>query len=161
MGEIAHLQALILRFEEIESICLKEAQTIARAAMARVKDPQDIYLDFEVEASVTAYLCEGSPGWTQDEDNILAERKYWLTQGESLFCDGKDWSMENELRIRGLGPTSWMFHDFHVHDYRSRHHPGREWRSQSVHDLLRIGRIWLDIRAIHQWEFSLSSLPQG
>jgi hypothetical protein len=154
--DIEHLRALNWRFHEVEALCLNEARRMVEALSARVNDPEDALTDFEIEATVTACLREDDRAWSEDEENILAIRAYRLTHGESMFCDGGDWSFENDSRIRGIGSVGWVFHDFHLHDHRSKRHPGKEWRALPVRDLMRIGRFWVDIQAVHQWNLAIS-----
>jgi hypothetical protein len=152
---LAELRALNAKFGEIEALCLKEASRIARELQFRIQDSDDAFTDFEIEAKVSVSLGEGDPAWDEDEDNTLAWREYWLTDGEGFFCDGDDWSFENDIRIRGLGPVCWMFRDFHCHSHQTKRRQDREWGKVSALDLLRIGKIWVDISAIHQWDLTL------
>ena len=152
---LAQLRALNAKFCEIEALCLREASRMAGELRARVQDPDDAFTDFEIEAKITACLRKEDPAWDEDADNILAWREYWLTHSGGLFCDGADWSFENDSRIRGMGPVCWMFHDFHIHSHKTMRVQGKELAPVSPMDLLRIGRIWVDINAIHQWDLNL------
>ena len=153
--EQEHLRTLNRHLHEIEVLCLNEAQRIAKELQVRVLDPNDPFTDFEIEARVTAYLREDDPTWSDEEDNLLAMREYELKRGSSLFCDGVDWGVDMDPRIQDIGLVSYTFHDFHTHSYQSRHRLGREWRSLPLRDLLRIGSLWLDFQAIHQWKLKL------
>lgn len=156
---LAQLRALNAKFCEVEALCLTEANRMAGELRARVLDPNDAFWDFEIQAKITAYLGEGDPAWDDGTDNILAWREYWIPFDADFFCDGADWSRDNNLRIRGMGPVCWMFHDFHSCSYRTMKGQEKELAilaMVSAVDLLRIGKIWVDIIAIHQWDFELS-----
>jgi len=159
--DLARLRVLDARFREIEALCRDEARALAASLRARVQDPGDALSDFEIEATVTVCRREGDPGWDEEEDNILARREYLLTRGEPGFCDGRDWNRGHDGRLRTMGPVCWMFHDFHDHNYQSGRSRDRELARVSASDLLRIGRLWVDIRAIHQWDLVVPADRSG
>lgn len=160
--ELGRIKALNGRMRYIERLCLREAEAIALSLQNRLKNPDDPYFaDYEIEARISFHLHESDPEWDEDHDNILAERTVklsdalpaWPRREPITFGTETDWGMENDARIQSVRPVCYLFHDVHCHDWelRDASRPGSGHALQ-VEDLLRIGDIWVDLSAIHQWK---------
>lgn len=123
--------------QEIAEEGRKHVELLAR----RVADPLDPLDDFEIEAVVSFYLREDDPAWRDDEDNILTKRPYDIPKNpekkQKKQYDVEDWN--DRPGGWGIPNHCWMFHDLYDHEY------GSGQQRLSMHDILRIGKIWIDI----------------
>ena len=117
---------------------------------ARVLDPSETILDFELEAQISLHLREEDPEWTDEDDCILGMREFSLKESDLLLDVGKDWSCDRQA-LAFLRPVCWLFHDFHEHNYSSRRRRDACKAAKSLKELARVGRIWVDLNVIHQW----------
>ena len=109
---------------------------------ARVADPADWLMDFNLECLITFYLREDDPEYEEDDDNVLMEI---VEMHREKKTRRRDW---------GFGAThtnhAESVRDFsgERHCYLYRHlydHCGLDWR-----DLFRIGSLWVDIKIDEQ-----------
>lgn len=109
---------------------------------ARVLDPLDWLMEFNLTYTITFYLRESDPEFEEDDDNILMQ-------------------MQNDHFIRDVSKDDWGFGATHInhaenaacflgeqHCYTYHHlydHCSLDWR-----DLLRIGSLYFDIHIDEQ-----------
>lgn len=150
-------RASLLRFNaylvDLERFIVQEAEPLDRALLARKNDPADPLIDYDVEAQVTYTLRQDDPAFREDDDNILAERTEDLSgcswRGPDQRCtflnDG-----ENHNDLPGLEAEShcWMYHDLTQHRYGQ----APEGQPLDWPEVLRIGSVWLDLKATQQYE---------
>jgi hypothetical protein len=109
-----------------------------------------VYQDYEKDAVISYYLREDDPAYMDDDDNILTKRKSSLAHCHTFIADGQDHTAElRELHRLGVSPICWLFHDLYAHSY------GSDNPELSLHDMLRIGTIWVDIVKIDQFSIDL------
>jgi hypothetical protein len=134
------------RLAEIEQQLHKASVPIRGAMEARVADDADWVTDYEIESTVEFWLKETDRSYVEDKDNILAVIENYRVGG-SRFHEPDDDELTfnwNDCGIMDLdNPTQleyhcWLYH--HLYD-----HAGLCWE-----DLLRIGRIWVDLKVTYQ-----------
>jgi len=113
---------------------------------ARVADPSDWLLDFNLGYLITFYLREDDPEYDEDDDSILMEIKQRFIQLESPdrdpeqvwgFGDKKVHHADQDIFLSDQ-PHCYLYHELYDHS-------SLDWR-----DLLRIGGMWLDIKIDEQ-----------
>ena len=133
------------RLAEIEQQLHKEALPLFPALDARVADDTDWVTDYEIEGIIEFWLNGSDPAFVEDEDNILAVIDHYKI-GRKYDKYEVEWPTFNwnDCGIMDLDdPTQneyhcWLYH--HLYD-----HAGLCWA-----DLLRIGRIWVDLKVTYQ-----------
>lgn len=109
---------------------------------ARIANPSDWLMDFNLGYTITFYLHESDPEFDSDDDNILMQMQH-----DHFPCEGSnfDWGFgathinhaENSLHFLG---------EQHCHTYHHLYdHCYLDW-----HDLLRIGSLDIDIHIDEQ-----------
>ena len=147
-SEIAQLVALNRRLSGISNHIRQVKDEVTPLLQAKVADPNDLMMDYEIDAVIDYVLREDDPDYAPDDDNILTTRH--LSLSVDLPSDAMDWSesiMQTDLRAK---PHCWLFHDLYDHDY------GRESPRVPFRDCLRIGHIFVDVIVRQQYEFQVN-----
>jgi len=113
---------------------------------ARVADPSDWLLEFNLNCLITFYLREDDPEYEEDDDNILMEIDEMYIELKSSDRDPeRDWGFgatnvhhgDQDIFLSD-GPHCSLYHGLYDH-------LGLDW-----HDLFRIGNLWVDIKIDEQ-----------
>ncbi|MBK1620172.1 hypothetical protein CKO42_17340 [Lamprobacter modestohalophilus] len=121
-------------------------QTLCPQMEARVADPDDPMVDFEIEAILHFMFPEDDPDYDEDSDPFLTKRSFNLKVDHNEGREGVDYR-ESVHRFPGrLNQIAhcWLFHDLYDHSY------GLEQPALSLVDCLRIDKIWVTVAVEHQ-----------
>jgi hypothetical protein len=137
------LQRLNDRLAVIEQHIQREATTLNTHLQARVQDPTDWFSDYEIELEVTVCLREDDPAFQEDDDNILAtlrERLKGSAQHDFGIDDGINHNAFQQMDGHPMQGEvhCWLYHCLYDHTDL--------W----FDEMLRIGRIWVDIQVWYQ-----------
>ena len=148
-AEIDQLLALNRRLREEDAFLKSISDDVTPRLDAKLADPTDPMLDYEIEVHLDFVLREDDPDYEDDDDNFLTRRRESLKrQGISELADfTPPWGPAG-LRAE---PHCWRFHDLYDHEY------GVESPRLSYRDCLRIGSIWIDVRVWQQYDFDLTA----
>jgi hypothetical protein len=130
------LRQLEDKFSSIMDIKLQELQ-------ARVADPSDWMMDFNLDFVITYYLREDDPEYEEDDDNILMEF-------DELFSIRKnrldlDWGF-GATNVNHAVPGRYFTGEQHCYLYHQLYdHCYLDWR-----DLFRVGGLYVDIKIEEQ-----------
>jgi hypothetical protein len=137
------LQRLNDRLAAIEHHIQREATILNTQLQARVQDPADWLSDYEIELEVTFWLREDDPAYQEDDDNILATLRERLKG-----CAQHDFGIDDRINHNAFQQMDghpmqgevhcWLYHRLYGHTDL--------W----FDDMLRIGRIWVDIQVWYQ-----------
>lgn len=118
---------------------------------AKLADPDDWMVDYEIEAIVHFVLREDDPDYDEDDDNFLTTRTEPLKHLRR---------QEDENITETISPEGWLaephcrlFRDLYEFDY------GIESPRLSFHDCARIGRILIDVQVWQQYDFNVTDTP--
>jgi hypothetical protein len=150
LAQRQYLQQLNDHFMAIERQVKQDALALISHLEARVEDPQDALCDYEIELEVQCWLRKDDPTYREDDDNILVTLTDYLTTlrdpHHTGIADGYNW---NTFHYREGHPLRAEFHCWLYHClYDHRHVP---WD-----DLLRIGRLWVNMPVIHQYAWDVA-----
>lgn len=152
--EIFKLSVFNEMLRKLENEIAVEGKKHVEVLARRVADPLDPLDDFEINAVVCFYLREDDPAYRDDDDNILTKRSHYRvpknTEEENTRLDSTDWN--DRQGGWGIPNHCWMFHDLYDHEYG----PGQQ--RISMHDILRIGLIWINIEI--QAQMFRNEVPQ-
>jgi len=145
------LQQLNNRFMAIEHHVRQEALALIAQLDARVQDPQDWLVDYEIELEVQCWLREDDPAYQEHDDNILVTFNEYLKSlrdpQHTGIANGYNW---NKFQYREGYPMQGEFHCWLYH--RLYDHSHLQWDN-----LLRIGRIWVNMPVIYQYAWNVEA----
>ena len=149
--ETIQLLALNRRLRAIDPLLKSIAEDVTPRLEAKLLDQNDPMYDYEIEVRLDFILREDDPDYAEDDDNILT------TRSESLKYLRSDGTLNYS---EGIGPDAleaehhcWRFHDLYDHDY------GEDAPHLSLHDCLRVGKIYIDVQVWQQYDIDLTNLP--
>ena len=151
--EVEHLVRLNNRLAFLQCYLHQVDQSIYEQMSARVADPTDPLDDFEVDVTLSFMMREDDPELADDSDNFLTTRTVCILGDHDDRMLGEDFR-ETIRRFPGRLneiPHCWLFHDLYDHSY------GLKAPAVSLHDCLRIGRIWVEIAVRHQSTLDLET----
>jgi hypothetical protein len=127
----------------IEYHIQREATALNTHLQTRVQDPADWLSDYEIELEVEVCLREDDPAFQEDDDNILAtlrERLKGCAQHDFGIDDGTNHNAFQQMEGHPMQGEvhCWLYHCLYDHTDL--------W----FDDMLRIGRIWVDIQVWYQ-----------
>lgn len=145
LAQRQYLQRLNDQFTVIEQHVKREALALLVHLESKVQDPADWICDYEIELRVQCWLREDDPAYREDDDNILVTLTEYLKPLQDLtdhfgIDDGVN---HNEFQFRDGHPMQGEYHCWLYHCLYD--HTGLRWK-----DLLRIGRLWVDLHVIYQ-----------
>lgn len=151
--EVERLVRLNERLAKLEYDLYELDQRLCTQMSARVADPEDPLDDFEIDVTLHFMLRGDDPDYDDDSDNFLTERRFGLKGND------KDPRLDGDFRetIRRFPgrldeiPHCWLFHDLYDHSY------GLAQPALSLHDCLRIERIWVHVVVDHQATLDLET----
>ncbi len=130
------------------------AKDIVPRMEAKLADPADPMVDYEMDAYLSYQLREDDPAYQENEDNIVTTRQHGMKNFD-LF--EMDWTVTAPPWLQ-TGPHCYLFHDLYDH----RDHFGGEERSRPwlpFRNCLRIGSVWLDVTVLQQYEYEVPDEP--
>lgn len=151
--EINRLVRLNARLSALECYLYALDQRLCSQMSARVADPEDPLDDFEIDVTLHFMMHENDPDYDDDSDNFLTERRFTMKNDE------KDTMLDRDFRetIRRFPgqlneiPHCWLFHDLYDHSY------GLSQTALSLHNCLRIEKIWVRVAVDHQATLDLET----
>lgn len=151
--EIGRLVQLNERLGFLECYLDQCSQDISEQMRARLADPNDPLDDFEIDVTLHFMMREDDPGYEDDSDNFLTERRFAMKGFDSVPRLGRDWREEGHPFPGRLNRVAhcWLFHDLYDHSY------GIDQRALSLHSCLRIDKIWVRVAVEHQATLDLES----
>ena len=138
-----YVQQLNERLAAIEHHVQREATALNSQLQTRVQDPVDWLSDYEIELEVTVWLREDDPAYQEDDDNILAALRESLKPvfaPRVLLRDGTNYNAFQQMDGHP------MQKEVHCYLYHRLYGHTDLW----FDDMLRIGRIWVDIQVWYQ-----------
>jgi len=94
------------------------------------KNSKASFRDYELQITITCYIGEGDPEWTDDADNILVSFKDTIMIDD--FLKNVDFS---DITVPIAKPHSYIFYALYDHSF-----PRLSWK-----DMLRIKTIWAEM----------------
>lgn len=136
--ELQELQRLNKRLKSLQDKLLNEAVTIDRELNKRVKNIDDALDDYEIELEISFFLKESDPIYNEDEDNIIVNlEEYVKNISNQDISSSHPWSTNhNEF---GDEYHCWWFHALYDHKHLS------------MEEMLKIGKIWGEIKVAYQY----------
>ncbi len=128
-------------------------QRLHREMTTRVADSDDPMDDFEIDVILHFMLRADDPAYGEDSDNVLTERVFSLkgfTSDERLTMDWREHGCPFPGQLQRVRHC-WLFHDLYDHSY------GIQQPALSLHDCLRIDRIWVRMVVDHQATLDLAT----
>ena len=132
----------------------KEASLIAAQLSKRVKDSEDALEDYEMKMKISFYLKKEDEEFDEDADNILVTHTEFLYMF-SLGNEKENWCCDN---------TNYNMLQYCKHEMSDEHHcwlycclyagltnSKEELKSLSFEDILRIGRMRMDLKVDYQY----------
>lgn len=147
--------------DEQLNVVAQHIQQVARAIDAPLAgplaDPADRLVDRNLDVKVTFHLREDDPAYLEDSDNLVAEVEQ---MGELSVHQGDAAGEEPFDRLANSWPDGYdctfpMPHGGLMHELRL--YSGYERGLVDYRDLLRIGSVWVDIVATHQYLYDLTT----
>jgi hypothetical protein len=139
-----------LRALEKRIVSLNAAQTVQVKA-ERLEHGNDM-ADYEIDFKLDYVLAEDDPAYAEDDDNILTTREGLImdysrstTDEDGFDIDTVDWPPASPLFSR----QGWYVHELLDHDY------GAGRRRLKPLELLRIGKVWIDVVTTRQYCLNL------
>lgn len=145
-SDVQALGKLDRQLVEVSRFLRERAAELNPVMQAKVEDPADPLVDYEILARIDYILHDEDPEYDGDDDTILTTRE------ESL--KGRHRLPDREIPF-GTGalpdsePCCWLFHDLHDHS------AGLRAPALALRDCLRIGKIFIDVQVWHQYAFDL------
>lgn len=149
-GEKAWLRAFNESLRQIEDKFYSIMDAKHKEFQARVADPSDWLMEFNLDFFITFYLREDDPEYEEDDDNILMEfRQHFYRESH------KEWGF-GAIHVDHAEPGQDFTGEQHCYLYHQLYdHCGLDWR-----DLFRIGNLWVDIKIDEQsWLPDLGFIP--
>ncbi len=142
-AEIDQLLALNRYLKVVTQQLSAVAKDLEPRLEAKVADPADPMYDFEIEAIFDYVLRDDDADYDEDEDNNLSSQQHML-----IFAMFEDTICPIPFQPPRLWsePLCWLFHEL-------RHPLVTRAPRLSLRDLLRIGRIYVDVKVWQQYDF--------
>ncbi|RBQ32049.1 hypothetical protein CRU92_04575 [Arcobacter sp. FW59] len=145
---LSELQLVNKRLKKLQDTLLSEAMKIDKELSKRVEDKNDILDDYEIEIKISFILKDSDPKYKENDDNIITKIKEYMTnisddkykktssyiwsENHNEFFGREHHQMKDEYHC-------WWYHCLYDHN------------NLSFKDILRIGRIWSDIKVYYQY----------
>ena len=143
-AEIDQLLALNRYLKVVTQQLIVVAKDLEPRLEAKVADPADPMYDFEIEAVFDYVLRDDDADYDEDDDNSLSSQQYTL-RNPAMFEDTMCTIPLQPPRLWSE-PHCWFFHELR--------RPLMTRAPQlSLRDLLRIGRILVDVQVWQQYDF--------
>jgi hypothetical protein len=147
--EVSQLVALNRQLMDVTQHIRSVADDVRPRLQAKLADPDDPMVDFEIDARIDYVLREDDPDYAEEDDNYLSTRTESVKELPVL-----DWECPPGSDVPlGLKaePHGWLFHDLYSVGY------GRESPRLSFKDCLRIGTILIDVQVSQQYRFDVAT----
>jgi hypothetical protein len=148
-GECRQLLALNRQLKVVTRHLRAVAEDVTPRLEAKLADPDDPMVDYEIEARIDYVLREDDPDYDQDDDNLLTSRDESLMLQRLALIESDDFAEPQLPAGLAAEPHCWLFHDLYDHDY------GRQSPRLSFRNCLRIGRIHVDVQMWQQYDFNV------
>ena len=148
--EQSQLIELNRSLSEIFCFVHERANIVRPEMLAKLADPEDPMVDFEIEARIDYVLREDDSAWSDEVDNYLSTRTESLTHKQDLVQVDGDWSDSATPDFLQKEPLSQLLHELTDHSI------GFDGPRVSMEDCLRLGSVFVDIHVQGQYEFDLS-----
>ncbi len=141
-GQIRILQDLNVKLVNIENNIKKEVQSLIFYGEQRINNPNDWINNYEIDCYITFILREDDPEYDKYNDNVLVQ--LWEGSKHEIWEWGiGDGNNHNEYQNWDKHPMKneyhcWLYHCLYDHTELG-------WIN-----MLRIGRIWVDINVVYQ-----------
>ena len=143
-ADIDQLLALNRYLKVVTEQLIVVAKDLEPRLEAKIADPADPMYDFEIEAIFNYVLRDDDSDYNEDDDNYLSSQQHML-RSPAMFEDTICPIPFQPLRLWSE-PLCWLFHELR--------HPLMTRAPQlSLRDLLRIGRIYVDVQVWQQYDF--------
>lgn len=134
---------------------IREAAKDIRPRMeAKLADPADPMVDYEMDACLSYHLREDDPAYREDDDNIVTERRHGM---RTLDLFEMDWTVTAPPWLQ-TGNHCYLFHDLYDHrdsfGGEDRAHPWQPFKT-----CLRIGSVWVDVKVRQQYSYEVPHQP--
>ena len=143
-AEKAALSKLNSTLAQVEKQIKKEAQNHVAECEHRLKSGNDPFLeDYEIDVTVTYYIDENDPAYSDDRDNAIAQNEFRLkhpAQCETFADDTNYNEFPIDVAEQDREYHCWLFHCLYDHS-----EPSLAWS-----DLLRITGMTVDIVVRYQ-----------
>lgn len=138
---LAWLVRFNCKLRDIEGNIYRETKAIRDKLTLRVKDPNDPLDDFEIDTSVVFELHQDDPEFNEEIDNNIIVIQY--LELEDDYDEHKDHA--DVGRDLGVKNHSHLFYLL----------TGMQYLELSISDILRIGRVWVDIKPYYQYFYGV------
>lgn len=146
-AEIDQLLALNRYLKVVTQQLIAVVKDVEPRLEAKVADPADPMYDFEIEAVFNYVLRDDDADYDEDDDNFLSSQQHTFrcpVVFEDTIC-----TIPFQPPRLCSEPLCWLFHELR--------HPLMTRAPQlSLRDLLRIGRIYVDVQVWQQYDFIVS-----
>lgn len=149
--EIGRLLALNRQLMGLSHHLRSVANDVTPRLDAKVADPNDPMVDYEIEVRLDYQLREDDPEHDEDDDNYLTTRTESLKH--ACMMEREDFADPSLPAGLLAEPHCWLFHDLYDHDQ------GPQSPRLSLRDCLRIGHIWVDVQVWQQYLFDAQGEP--
>jgi hypothetical protein len=144
--QLQALKNLNTRLKILQDRLIAEVLNLDRELKLRVADENDILDDYEIELQLSFFLKEDDNKYKKDDDNILTSLSEYL-KGISIDIKQYPWRWDNNHNEFRGRTEHLMKQDYHCWWFHCLYdHTDLEFK-----DMLRIGRIWSDIKVYYQY----------
>lgn len=146
--ELEKLRLLNQRLTDLEIWLRQQAADIEPTLIESANAPEDPLSDYLIDAEISYYMREDDPDWSEEYNDPLAERDFFLTrlEDDDYAANFNDLPEKAYPEFQGEHHC-WLFHDLYGHG-----NPPLPLR-----ECLRVGKVVVDIKLIRQYSLDVES----